>query len=92
MTDLIKYIVSNQVSLGFVAAGLGAISFLPQVIKIWHCRSVKDISAAMYILYAISLVLWLVYGIIIKSDPLVIAELFSLVLVSIILIMKYLWK
>jgi uncharacterized protein with PQ loop repeat len=57
MINFIKHIVSNQELLGFIAAGLGAISFLPQVIKIWQYRSVKDISAAMYVLYAISLIL-----------------------------------
>jgi len=92
MTNFIKHIVAYQELLGFIAAALGALSFLPQVIRIWKHRSVKDISAAMYILYTISLLLWLAYGIIIESEPLIIAEIFTLILVSIILVMKYLWK
>lgn len=74
MLNLIDYVVAYQEVLGFIAAGLGAISFLPQVIRIWRFRSVKDISSAMYIIYGSSVLLWLAYGIIIKSEPLILAE------------------
>ena len=92
MLNFIDYIIDYQEILGFIAAALGSVSFLPQVIKIWRLRSVKDISMSMYILYTISVVLWLIYGIIIKSSPLIIAEMVTLILVSTILVMKYLWK
>ena len=88
----LEYVIAYQELLGFVAAGLSAISFLPQLIKIWRFRSVKDISTGMYVIYAISVILWLIYGIIIKSEPLILAEIFTLILVSTILTMKYLWK
>lgn len=90
--NLVEYVIASQELLGFVAAGLGAISFLPQVIKICRLRSVKDISAGMYIIYAMSVILWLIYGIIIKSVPLILSEILTLILVSTILILKYLWK
>ncbi|WPY00581.1 PQ loop repeat protein [Candidatus Trichorickettsia mobilis] len=92
MTLILEYILIYQEFLGFTAAALGTISFVPQVIKIWKSRSVKDISFTMYIIYWISLILWLSYAIIIKSIPLIAAELSTLILVSMILIMKYLWK
>jgi len=88
----VEYIVVYQELLGFIAAGLGAISFLSQLIKIWRFRSVKDISTGMYVIYTFSVILWLIYGIIIKSEPLILAEILTLILVSTILIMKYLWK
>jgi MtN3 and saliva related transmembrane protein len=88
----LEYVIAYQELLGFVAAGLSAISFLPQLIKIWRFRSVKDISTGMYVIYAVSVILWLIYGIIIKSEPLILAEISTLILVSAILTMKYLWK
>ena len=88
----LEYVIAYQELLGFVAAGLSAISFLPQLIKIWRFRSVKDTSTGMYVIYAISVILWLIYGIIIKSEPLILAEILTLILVSTILTMKYLWK
>ena len=92
MLNFIEYTVPYQEHLGYVAALLGALSFLPQLIKVWRFRSVKDISLAMYIIYTTSVILWLAYGIIIKSAPLITAEILTLVLVSAILIMKYMWR
>ena len=92
MMGFLEYVIAYQELLGFVAAVLSAISFLPQLIKIWRFRSVKDISTGMYVIYAISVILWLIYGIIIKSEPLILAEILTLILVSTILVMKYMWK
>lgn len=92
MVNFIEYVVSYQEYLGYTAAILGALSFLPQLVKVWRFRSVKDISLAMYIIYTMSVILWLAYGIIIKSAPLITAEILTLVLVSAILIMKYMWR
>ena len=92
MIFFVEYIVAYQELFGFVAAALTAISFVPQVIKICRFRSVKDLSISMYIIYTLSVILWLIYGIIIKSMPLVIAETLTLILVSTILTLKYLWK
>ncbi len=92
MLNFIEYVVSYQEYLGYTAAILGALSFLPQLVKVWRFRSVKDISTSMYLIYALSVILWLAYGIIIKSTPLITAEVLTLVLVSTILIMKYIWR
>jgi MtN3 and saliva related transmembrane protein len=92
MLNFIEYTVSYQEHLGYVAALLGALSFLPQLVKVWRFRSVKDISTCMYVIYGLSVVLWLIYGVIIGSMPLVLAELLTLILVSAILMMKHIWK
>lgn len=92
MNFIINSILDYEEALGFVAAAFGAVSFLPQVIQIWRSRSVSDISTVTYIIYAFSIVLWLLYGIVVKSVPLIVAEILTLILVSLILIMKYLWK
>jgi len=92
MLNFIEYAVSYQEYLGYTAALLGALSFLPQLVKVWRFRSVKDISTCMYAIYGLSVILWLAYGIIIKSAPLITAEILTLVLVSGILIMKYIWR
>lgn len=92
MICFLEHMEAYQETLGFVAAILSSISFLPQIIKIWRFRSVKDISTGMYVIYALSVILWLIYGMIIKSEPLILAEILTLILVSAILTMKYLWK
>lgn len=52
MLNLIDYIVAYQEVLGFIAAGLGAISFLPQVIRIWRLRAgIRHIVCNVYHLW-----------------------------------------
>ena len=78
--------------IGFVAATLGVISFLPQVLKILKSRSAEAVSSLMYIICCTSVALWFVYGIMIKSPPLIIANGLIFVLAFSILIMKFIWK
>ena len=78
--------------IGYAAAFCGTVSLIPQIVKLRKERSAKAISATMYLIYTIGVVLWLTYGIMINSIPLIIAEIIALVLSITILIMKYLWK
>ena len=78
--------------IGYAAAFCGTVSLIPQIIKLCKERSAKAISATMYLIYTLGVVLWLIYGIMINSIPLIIAEIITLVLSTVILIMKYLWK
>jgi MtN3 and saliva related transmembrane protein len=77
---------------GFFAASLGVASFMPQVVKIWRSKSVEAISSLMYVIYSVSVILWIIYGVMIKSPPLIIANLLILFLTISILAMKFLWK
>ena len=83
---------SKPLQIGYAAAFCGTVSLIPQIIKLWKERSAKAISATMYLIYTFGVVLWLIYGIMINSIPLIIAEIITLVLSIAILIMKYLWK
>ena len=53
--------------IGFIAATLTTIAFLPQVIKVWKSRSARDISLGMYCLFSSGVLLWLVYGIMLAA-------------------------
>jgi MtN3 and saliva related transmembrane protein len=78
--------------IGYMAAFCGTVSLIPQIIKLRKERSAKAISTTMYLIYTLGLVLWLTYGIMINSIPLIIADIITLGLSITILIMKYLWK
>jgi len=78
--------------LGFIAGGCTACSFLPQFIKIWRSHATKDISFEMYCIFCLGLVLWIAYGFLVNSLPIIITNGFTLVLALGILIMKILWK
>lgn len=78
--------------LGFIAGSLTTISFLPQVIKTWKTKSTKDISLVMFIVFSIGVFLWFLYGICIRSIPVICANLVTLILASIILTFKIKYK
>jgi MtN3 and saliva related transmembrane protein len=75
--------------LGFLAATLTTISFVPQVILVWRKRSAQGISAGMYALFTVGVGLWLCYGLLIGSLPVIIANGITLVLAASVLLMKW---
>jgi len=75
-------------TIGFIAAILTTVSFVPQVLKVWRTRSAKDISLGMYSLFTLGIATWLVYGVLIGSWPVILANLITLILAGSVLIMK----
>jgi MtN3 and saliva related transmembrane protein len=78
----------NTNTIGFVAAILTTVSFLPQVLKVWQTRSARDVSLGMYLLLSLGVALWLIYGVFIHSWPIILSNLITLILASIVLAMK----
>ncbi|MCK5107780.1 MAG: SemiSWEET transporter [Nanoarchaeota archaeon] len=78
--------------LGLIAATLTAISFIPQAIKTIKSKRTKDISLGMYLLSTIGMSLWLIYGMIIKDLPLILANIVTVSLALTILIFKIKYK
>lgn len=75
-------------AIGYLAAILTTVSFIPQVLKIWHTRSAKDVSLGMYSLFTLGIFFWLVYGVLIESWPVIVANFVTLVLAGAVLVMK----
>jgi MtN3 and saliva related transmembrane protein len=78
--------------LGLVAGMCTTISFLPQVIKTWKTRSAKDLSLGMFSLFCIGVVLWLIYGIMMRDIPVIAANFVTLLLSTTLLIFKLRFK
>ncbi|MBT4963252.1 MAG: PQ-loop repeat-containing protein [Francisellaceae bacterium] len=53
--------------IGFLAAFTSTISLLPQIIKSHQTRSVNDLSYWMLVIFLITSVLWVVYGLLANS-------------------------
>ncbi len=74
--------------LGYIAATLTTVSFLPQVIKTVKTRDTSGISLYMYVFFILGLILWFIYGLKIKSMPIILANLFTGLMAMIILFYK----
>lgn len=78
--------------IGFGAAILTTIAFLPQVIKTWKEKETKDISLVMYVIFVLGVALWLTYGIYLKNPPMIFANIITIILASTVLILKLKYK
>jgi MtN3 and saliva related transmembrane protein len=74
--------------LGYVAAGLTTLSFVPQALLTLRTRNVAGISLGMYGAFTGGVALWLVYGVLIGQWPIIVANALTLALASVILVLK----
>ncbi len=74
--------------IGYSAAFLTTIAFLPQAIQSWRTRDLSGISLGMYSLFTVGVGLWLIYGWIIEKWPLILANALTFALALSILILK----
>lgn len=57
--------------IGFVAAFVSALSMAPQVIKVYRTKKTKDLSLWAFSVLSVGLFLWFIYGILIRSAPVI---------------------
>ncbi len=74
--------------IGYLAAVLTTVAFIPQVIKVIKTKNTRDISLLMYIIFVLGILFWELYGILRSDMPIIIANFITLFLASIILIKK----
>lgn len=74
--------------IGYCAAFLTTIAFLPQAIQSWRTRDLAGVSLGMYGLFTAGVGLWLIYGLIIEKWPLILANALTFALALSILILK----
>jgi len=75
--------------LGMAAGSISAVTFLPQVIKTWKTKSADDISLLMFTFATVSVVMWLIYGIILRDVPIIYTNSLVLVCSLIMLYFKF---
>jgi MtN3 and saliva related transmembrane protein len=80
--------LSSLELLGFVAAVLTTLCWLPQAIKTLRTKDTKSLSLVTQSLLALGIGLWLVYGVMTGNRPIILANGCTFVLVAAILVMK----
>jgi len=74
--------------IGYAAAILTTVSFLPQAIMTIRTRDTDSLSLAMYSSFTLGVLLWLVYGCFLENKAIIYANSVTLFLASIILSFK----
>lgn len=74
--------------MGSIAASLTTFSFIPQVWQVWRTRHTKDISLGMYAIFTSGVAMWLIYGLLLNSWPIIVANSITFGLAGTVLFMK----
>ncbi len=75
-------------AVGFVAGALTTIAFVPQAMKMYASKSGKDVSARMLLIFSAGVILWLIYGVLIESVPIILTNVITLILSLTIVALK----
>ena len=78
--------------IGLVAAFITTASFLPQVFKTYKTKDTSGLSLTMYTTFFIGIVLWLIYGIHLKSLPMILANSITAISSLFLVVMKLKYK
>jgi MtN3 and saliva related transmembrane protein len=74
--------------IGFAAAILTTLAFIPQAMQSWSTRDMSGVSLPMYVLFTLGVALWLVYGVLLHRWPIILANGTTLALACVVLILK----
>ncbi len=74
--------------LGYLAATCTTVSFWPQARQVYLTRRTQDLSLAMFSIFTFGIVLWLIYGLLLRKGPLIFSNALTVLLAGYILFMK----
>ncbi len=78
--------------IGIIAAVLTTFGFVPQVFKSFRTKNVEGISLTMYLAMFIGLIFWLIYGFLIDSFAIKLANIVSGILVFTLIVLRIIYK
>ena len=78
--------------IGLIAAVLTTSAYITQAYKTWKTKSAGNISLTMYLAMFVGIILWLIYGIHLKSLAMILANSITAILTLIIIGFKLKYK
>lgn len=72
--------------IGFIAAFLTTVSFVPQAIQTIKTQNTDGLSFWMYLIFTIGVFCWLIYGFVVHDLPMILANIVTFLLALSILI------
>ena len=75
--------------IGACAATLTMFSFIPQIVKSFRTKSIKDISGITLFQLLLGAILWAAYGVHLRDTVIITANLVTLITLSILLTMYF---
>ena len=73
-------------AIGLVAGALGIVAWIPQIRDVWIHERHEGISLTTFSVVTVALSLWLLYGVLVESLAMIVANGFTLVVILAVLI------
>ena len=73
-------------AIGLVAGALGIVAWIPQIRDVWIHEQHEGISLTTFCVVTVALALWLLYGVLVESLAMIVANVFTLVVILAVLI------
>lgn len=74
--------------IGLLAGVCTTVALLPQIIKSYQTRSVKDFSWLYILIFGSGLIFWLIYGIYLNALPIILANSLTFIFLLCLVVMK----
>jgi MtN3 and saliva related transmembrane protein len=74
--------------IGYFSAFLTTFAFVPQAYHSWKTRDLSGVSLPMYSIFSLGVLGWIVYGALITSWPIIVANSVTLLLACAVLCLK----
>ncbi len=73
---------------GFAAGACTTVAFLPQLVRAWKTKSTRDLSLPTFAIFCAGTILWLAYGLLTSSLPLIAANVVTVLIAAGIIVLK----
>jgi MtN3 and saliva related transmembrane protein len=81
-----------ELYVGYFAAFLGTVCWLPQAWKAWSSRDTSGLSLPSNLLFLLTVTLWFFYGLMVGDKPIIIANICAILIVVSIVAAKLRYK
>ena len=73
-------------AIGLLAGALGIVAWIPQIRDVWVHEQHEGISLTTFSVVTVALTLWLIYGVLVDSVAMMVANVFTLIVILAVLI------
>jgi MtN3 and saliva related transmembrane protein len=73
-------------AIGLIAGVIGIFAWIPQIIEVWVNKRHEGLSLTSFSVVSIALLLWLIYGILVDSIAMIVANIMTLSVIGAIIL------
>jgi len=78
--------------LGLIAGAVTSVGYIPQLVKGYRTKKLEDVSYFMPAILAVGMTLWLIYGVLLESIAIMVANVFGVGFSVALIIMKKIYS